>query len=176
MKRTAHRFAAAAFAASLVVGCAASANTRDHEKKDSEEAYAMEDEQGLRAKTRASNKDFDTTLSDLKAAIETRGLKVFAVVDHAAGAASVGAELRPSTLIIFGNPNVGSPIMQAAPQMGIVLPLKAHVYEDAEGAVFVAVTDIEAEIAALGGDTGDLPTRAARVAGALGAIAGEAAE
>ncbi len=166
------QIAVAALAALAAAGCAASASAKHHEKPNAEYAET----EGLRAKVRASSKDFATTLADLKAAIDTRGLNVFAIVDHAAGAASVDAELPPSTLIIFGNPTVGSPIMQAEPLMGIVLPLKALVYEDAEGATFVAVTDIEAEIGALGDGAAALAPRAGKVAGALNAIATEAAE
>ena len=118
-----------------------------------------------------SAKDFGATLNALKAAIDTRGLKTFAIVDHAAGAASINMDLRPTTLIIFGNPRGGTPILQLDQRMGIVLPLKAVVYQDSAGDVHVATTDIEAEAAAF-----DLPAEPgiARISGALTAIRADA--
>lgn len=63
-------------------------------------------------------------VSRLKTAIETKGLNLFAVIDHAAAAEKAGLDLEPTTLIIFGNPKVGTLLMQADQRMGIELPLK----------------------------------------------------
>ncbi|MEO1135668.1 MAG: DUF302 domain-containing protein [Pseudomonadota bacterium] len=82
-----------------------------------------------------SDVDFATTLAQLQAAIDTRGFKTFAVIDHAAGAASVDMMLRPTTLIIFGNPQGGAPVMAAEQLMGIELPLKMLVAEAEDGSV-----------------------------------------
>ncbi len=121
----------------------------------------------------ASKASFDQTLDQLKAAIDKRGLKTFAVIDHAAGAASIGETLRPTTLVIFGNPKGGTPLMQSAQSLGIALPLKALVYENASSDVMVAVIDIEHIVEDHGAD--DQKARAMNIAGALAAIAAEAA-
>ncbi|MEM9839599.1 MAG: DUF302 domain-containing protein [Pseudomonadota bacterium] len=91
---------------------------------------------------RASAKSFAATLSALTTALDKRGLKTFAVVDHAAGAASIGVELEPTTLVIFGNPKAGTPLIAAEPLMGGELPLKALVYER-DGQVFLALTNVQ---------------------------------
>jgi len=70
-----------------------------------------------------------------------RGLNVFARVDHAAGAAKVGKMLRPTEVLIFGNPQGGTPLMECAQSVGIDLPLKALVWEDAEGQVWLGYND-----------------------------------
>lgn len=70
------------------------------------------------------------TAERLASAINAKGLRLFARVDHAAGAASVGLELRPTVVFIFGNPKGGTPLMQAAQTAGIDLPLKALVWQD----------------------------------------------
>lgn len=74
----------------------------------------------------------------LEAAVTGAGATVFARVDHGAGAASVGMDLAPAQLLIFGNPALGTPAMQADPLAGLYLPLKVLAYEDAEGAVWLA--------------------------------------
>ncbi len=109
-----------------------------------------------------SNADFATTNARLKNAIESRGLTLFTVVDHAAGAAKVGQTLAPNTLYIFGNPQAGTPLMLADPAMGLHLPLKANVREQ-DGKVIVTVSDIRA----LASEPAPVVDK---VAGALGAI------
>ena len=91
--------------------------------------------------TARSYKAFDATLADLMAAIDRRGMNIFATVDHAAGAASINSALPPTTLVIFGNPKGGTPLIDANRYMALALPLKALVWE-ADGKVMVAVTDI----------------------------------
>lgn len=88
-----------------------------------------------------SDADFETTLGRLTNAIDARKLKMFAVIDHAAGAAAIEEELRPTTLVIFGSPKVGTPLMQENQTAGVDLPLKALVYEKANGSVYVAISD-----------------------------------
>ncbi len=80
----------------------------------------------------------DVTIDRLAAAVEDAGARVFARIDHAAGARSIGQELRPSTVLLFGNPRLGTPLMQAAPDIAFDLPLRAHAYEDAQGQVWLA--------------------------------------
>jgi uncharacterized protein (DUF302 family) len=73
------------------------------------------------------------TVARLEAAVQTRGLSVFARLDHAAGAAAVGLPLPPTVLVIFGNARGGTPLMQARRTAGIDLPLKALVWQDDSG-------------------------------------------
>jgi uncharacterized protein (DUF302 family) len=73
----------------------------------------------------------------LEAIVEDNGLNVFARIDHAAGAEKVGQSLRPTQLLIFGNPKGGTPFMQCAQSVGIDLPLKALVWEDEAGQVWL---------------------------------------
>jgi uncharacterized protein (DUF302 family) len=81
------------------------------------------------------------TMDKLEAAVKAKGLTVFARVDHAGGAAEVGMALRPTELLIFGNAKGGTPLMQADQAIGIDLPLKALVYQDAAGKVWLAYND-----------------------------------
>jgi len=81
------------------------------------------------------------TAGELERLVKARGLNVFTVVDHAAGAVSVGMSLRPAMLIIFGNPKGGTPLMQCAPSMGLDLPLKMLVREDENGRVWIEYND-----------------------------------
>lgn len=70
------------------------------------------------------------TVQALLSALDRRHVQVFAVVDHAAGAGSVGLELADEVVVIFGNPAVGTPIMRADPQAGIDLPLRILIWDD----------------------------------------------
>ena len=81
------------------------------------------------------------TMDRLEAVVKERGLTVFARIDHSAGAAKVGKTLRPTQLLIFGNPQGGTPFMECAQSVGIDLPLKALVWEDAEAQVWLAYND-----------------------------------
>src|SRR5271163_1154872 len=81
------------------------------------------------------------TMDRLAAEIRAKGMAIFARIDHAAGAADVGMPLRPTEVLIFGNAKGGTPLMQAAQTIGIDLPLKALVYEDASGKVWLAYND-----------------------------------
>ncbi len=77
--------------------------------------------------------DVAATMDALEAAVTGAGATVFARVDHAAGAEGIGQVLKPSQLLIFGNPALGTPAMQADPLAGLYLPLKVLVYEDDAG-------------------------------------------
>ncbi|WP_425410518.1 DUF302 domain-containing protein [Hyphococcus sp.] len=89
-----------------------------------------------------SNAGFESTLAQIQSAIDARGFRTFAVIDHAAGAASVDQSLRPTTLIIFGNPQGGTPVMQADQSMGLELPLKILVVENEDGSVSIIRHDM----------------------------------
>ena len=73
--------------------------------------------------------------------VRNRGLTLFARIDHAAGAAEVGLPLRPTTLLIFGNAKGGTPLMQADQAVGIDLPLKALVWQDANGKTWLSYNE-----------------------------------
>ena len=72
----------------------------------------------------------DATVSRLVAAVEARGLKLFTVVDHSGEARAHGLELRDTKVVIFGSPEAGTPVMQAAPLAALDLPLKVLVWDD----------------------------------------------
>ncbi len=85
--------------------------------------------------------DVPATVQRLKEAVEGAGLTLFATIDHAAGAEGVGLALRPTVLVVFGNPKVGTPLMQAGQTAGLDLPLRVLVYEDADGKTWLAYDD-----------------------------------
>jgi uncharacterized protein (DUF302 family) len=82
-----------------------------------------------------------TTMDRLENEVKARGMTVFARIDHAAGAEGAGLSLRPTELLIFGNAKGGTPLMQAVQTIGIDLPLKALVWQDASGATFLGYND-----------------------------------
>jgi uncharacterized protein (DUF302 family) len=81
------------------------------------------------------------TMTRLENVVRKRGLTVFARVDHAAGAATIGKSLRPTEVIIFGNPQGGTPFMECAQTVGIDLPLKALIWEDDSAQVWLGYND-----------------------------------
>ena len=81
------------------------------------------------------------TIDRLEAAVTAGGATVFARVDHAAGAAKVDQALRPTMLLIFGNPKGGTPLMQSRQTIGLDLPQKALAWEDASGKVWLTYND-----------------------------------
>ena len=81
------------------------------------------------------------TMDKLEELVKQRGLNVFARIDHAAGAAKVGKTLRPTEVLIFGNPQGGTPFMECTQSVGIDLPLKALVWEDASAQVWLGYND-----------------------------------
>lgn len=81
------------------------------------------------------------TMNRFEQNAKQRGLAIFARIDHAAGAAKIGRTLRPTEVLIFGNPQGGTPFMACAQTAGIDLPLKALVWQDAQGAVWLGYND-----------------------------------
>lgn len=81
------------------------------------------------------------TMKRFEENVKQRGLNVFARIDHAAGAAKIGKKLRPTEVLIFGNPQGGTPFIECAQSVGIDLPLKALVWEDAQGQVWLGYND-----------------------------------
>ena len=85
----------------------------------------------------------DKTLERLQSILKEKGVAVFAVVDHSGEAAKVGMEMRPTKLVIFGNPKGGTPLMIAAPTVAIDLPLKALIWEDSDGNIWISYNSPE---------------------------------
>ena len=91
----------------------------------------------------ASRYSVDETLSKLEGALESKGLRIFARVDHSGEAEKVGLKMLPAKLLIFGNPKGGTPLMVAAPSIAIDLPLKALVSQDKDGKVWLTYNSAE---------------------------------
>ncbi len=123
--------------------------------------------------TKKSAHDVTRTVERLEAAIKSRGAAIVAKVDHAAAARSNGLELGPAVVVIFGNPKLGTPLMQSVPTAGLDLPLKILVWQEPAGAVRVSYW----APAALGRAHGikDRDDVLKAMTGALAAIADEAA-
>ena len=86
--------------------------------------------------SRKSTHDVVTTANRLESALKEKGVTVFARIDHAAGAQRVGQTLKPTLLVIFGSPAMGTPLIQSSRSIGIDLPLKALIWEDKAGLVW----------------------------------------
>jgi uncharacterized protein (DUF302 family) len=100
---------------------------------------SLGDSEGLT--TTASRFGPKETMDRLETEIRAKGMEVFAQIDHAAGAAQVGLTLRPTGLIIFGNARGGTPLMQSAQTVGIDLPLKALVWQDAKNQTWLSYNE-----------------------------------
>ncbi|MEM9388031.1 MAG: DUF302 domain-containing protein [Pseudomonadota bacterium] len=90
--------------------------------------------------TRTSAHSVTQTLDRLEAIVREKGFTVFARIDHAAGAAKVERALRPTQLLIFGNPKVGTALMSSAQSVGLDLPIRVVAYEDLDGTVHLSYT------------------------------------
>ena len=85
-----------------------------------------------------SNHSVDETTRRLEAALKAKGIALFALIDHGGEAEKVGMPMRPTKLLIFGNPRAGTPLMIAAPTAAIDLPLKILIWEDIDGKVWLS--------------------------------------
>ena len=85
-----------------------------------------------------SNLSVDQTVEKLKNILQSKGVTLFALVDHNGQAENVGMKMRPTKLLIFGSPKAGTPLMLAVPSSAIDLPLKMLIWEDAQGKVWVS--------------------------------------
>jgi uncharacterized protein (DUF302 family) len=90
-----------------------------------------------------SDHSVDETVARVKNILETKGITLFALIDHSGEAEKVGMKMRPTKLLIFGSPKAGTPLMLAAPSIAIDLPLKILVWEDAEGKVWLSYNSPE---------------------------------
>ena len=107
---------------------------------------------------RISPFDFDTTITRLDNAIARRGLKVFAVIDHAGNTGRTGGRIAPSRVVVFGPTGVQGRLLEAFPSSGLDLPLKVHVYRDRES-VFVAQGDVRTQLEQHGVDVDSVDAR-----------------
>ena len=124
--------------------------------------------------TLPSARSVKDTIDRLEVDVKSKGMTVFARVDHAAGAKEVGMALRPTELLIFGNARGGTPLMQAYQTMGIDLPLKALAFEDAEGKLSCPITSRHGWSRVMV-RRADLPEVSARLAAVLRAVSKTAA-
>jgi len=90
-----------------------------------------------------SHHSVDQTVDKLKNILQSRGVALFALVDHSGEAEKVGMKMPPTKLLIFGSPKAGTPLMLAAPSIAIDLPLKILVWEDTGGKVWVSYNSPE---------------------------------
>ena len=90
-----------------------------------------------------SHNSVDQTVEKLKNILQSKGVALFALIDHSGEAEKVGMKMRPTKLLIFGNPKAGTPLMLAAPSVAIDLPLKILIWEDAAGKVWVTYNSPE---------------------------------
>jgi len=87
---------------------------------------------------KSSNHSVEETVERLKNLLQSKGVTLFALVDHSGEAEKVGMKMRPTKLLIFGSPKAGTPLMLAVPSVAIDLPLKILVWEDSRGKVWVS--------------------------------------
>jgi uncharacterized protein (DUF302 family) len=92
---------------------------------------------------RLSPHSVEETVERLKSILQAKGVTLFTLVDHSGEAQKVGLKMRPTKLLIFGNPQAGTPLMLAAPSVAIDLPLKILVWEDEEGKVWLSYNSPE---------------------------------
>src|SRR5580658_5577837 len=124
--------------------------------------------------TLRSNYGPKDTMDRLEAAVKAKGLTVFAHVDHAAGAAAIGLPLRPTDLLIFGNARGGTPLMQSVQTIGLDLPLKILVWQDATGTTLLSYND-PSWLAKRHGLSGDVEATVSAITTAIHAVAKAAA-
>jgi uncharacterized protein (DUF302 family) len=105
------------------------------------EAFAVQKKEGI-VKI-PSHHSVDETVAKLEAILKSKGVTLFALVDHSGEAEKVGLKMPPTKLSIFGNPKGGTPLMLAAPSAAIDLPLKILVAEDAQGKVWISYNSAE---------------------------------
>jgi len=90
-----------------------------------------------------SNRSVDETVEKLKNILQSKGITLFALIDHSGEAEKVGMKMPPTKLLIFGSPKAGTPLMLAAPSIAIDLPLKILVWEDGQGKVWLSYNSPE---------------------------------
>jgi uncharacterized protein (DUF302 family)/uncharacterized membrane protein YidH (DUF202 family) len=110
------------------------ASTHSEERK--EKAMTSSSDSGI--VTLPGKHSVDQTVSTLEETLRAKGVKLFAVIDHSGEAEQAGLQMRPTKLLIFGNPKAGTPLMVASPTIAIDLPLKILVWENSDGRVQIS--------------------------------------
>ncbi len=105
------------------------------------EALAVQKEEGI-VKI-PSHHSVDQTVDELKTILQSKGVMLFALIDHSGEAEKVGLKMPPTKLLIFGNPKGGTPLMLASPSVAIDLPLKILIAEDSQGKVWISYNSPE---------------------------------
>jgi len=118
--------------------------------------------------TKESPRSVEDTVARMKAVLDSKGIKLFAVIDHSGEAKAAGLELRDTKLVIFGSPVAGTPVMAAAPLAALDLPLKVLVWDDG-GATKVSYT-APAALAERYGLSDDLAARLAGIEALVDAV------
>lgn len=90
-----------------------------------------------------SRHSVDETVERVKHLLESKGVTLFALIDHSGEAEKIGMQMKPTKLLIFGNPKAGTPVMLAAPTSAIDLPLKILIWENSKGDVLVSYNSLE---------------------------------
>ncbi|MDO5651963.1 MAG: DUF302 domain-containing protein [Moraxella sp.] len=124
-------------AALLLTACAGTTNPMQHKPANSQKAHTQPNSQPNRphghamprTATLTSKYTFNDTINRLQAAIASKGMTIFAVIDHAAAAQGAGLNMQPATVIIYGTPKAGTPLMVKDPTFALQLPLKVLVTE-----------------------------------------------
>ena len=88
-----------------------------------------------------SHQSVDGTVEKLEKILQAKGIKLFALIDHSGEAEKAGMQMRPTKLLILGNPKAGTPLMIASPSIAIDLPIKILIWEDGEGKVWISYND-----------------------------------
>ncbi|HET8922987.1 MAG TPA: DUF302 domain-containing protein [Candidatus Acidoferrum sp.] len=122
-----------------LVSLRGSANVQSEDREEklvSQTANVLAPNKGIIDKP--SNQSVEQTVEKLKNILQSKGVTLFALVDHSGEAEKAGMKMRPTKLLIFGSPKAGTPLMLAAPSIAIDLPLKILIWEDAQGKVWVS--------------------------------------
>ena len=106
--------------------------------KSSEEILNMESTTDNGIINKPSNHSVEQTVEKLKNILQSKGVTLFALVDHSGEAEKMGISMHPTKLLIFGSPKAGTTLMLAAPSIAIDLPLKILIWEDSQGKVWVS--------------------------------------
>jgi uncharacterized protein (DUF302 family) len=93
--------------------------------------------------SKPSSHSVDETVEKITGMLHAKGITLFALIDHSGEAEKVGMKMRPTKLLIFGNPKGGTPLMVAAPSSAIDLPLKILVWDDPEGKTWISYNSLE---------------------------------
>ena len=101
----------------------------------------MNTDTGAGILTIPSHRSVDATVEKLEKILQAQGIELFALIDHSGEAREAGMQMRPTKLLIFGNPKAGTPLMIASPSIAIDLPIKILIWEDGEGKVRISYND-----------------------------------